>query len=329
MMKKILLLGSAVLAALVLFSCTSTSLPAYDIYVTVYPLEYIVNSITEGTGIKAGMVPGVTSHESSIDWSPKQIIAMTQAEYLFYVGANFDIYIDNQVETIFQNKDVVLVKLEDEFKTDEGNGLLIQGIVDTHAGSDSPVLGLDPHFWLSPKRMIDVTNMIYNKLIDPEDGYPEYTDDFIANRDTLVSNLIAIDFAYDLVINPSSQKIMTSTNLYGYLRTDYGLSTCSISPGYHEETDQFKPEQKDLIITEATENAIRYIVYEKNSSSPLSNAIFDALVELSVDPIKLEYYVLHSLTDESRAAGEDYYSIMMNTNLELLKLATGYTVVQE
>jgi ABC-type Zn uptake system ZnuABC Zn-binding protein ZnuA len=177
--------------------------------------------------------------------------------------------------------------------------------------------------------MIDVANLVYNKLIDPENGYPEHIEDFTANRDILIENLMAIDFAYDLVINPSSKKIMTSTNLYGYLRTDYGLSTCSISPGYHEETDQFKPEQKELILAEADENDIRYIVYEKNATSPLSNAVFDALVQLSVDPIKLEYYVLHSLSDEDRAAGEDYYSIMMNINLEILKLATGFLAAQE
>jgi hypothetical protein len=37
---------------------------------------------------------------------------MTEAKYLFYVGANYDYYIDYQIDSIFANKDVELVKVE-------------------------------------------------------------------------------------------------------------------------------------------------------------------------------------------------------------------------
>jgi zinc transport system substrate-binding protein len=319
-MKKILIALFLGLSVLVLSACTVITVPQYDVYVTVYPLEYIVDSLAVGTDLTCGMVPGVTSHEDSVDWSPKQIIAMTEANYLFYVGANFDVYIDNQIESIFQNKDVTLVKLETAMPD-----LLIQGIIDTHeTGSGTDTLGLDPHFWTSPKRMLDVAGFIYEKMIDPDTGYPEYAEVFAANLVSLLAELGTLDLSYNYVIGTYSQKIMTSTNLYGYLKTDYGLDYCSISPGYHEETDQFTAEQKDLVVAEATLYGIRYIIYERNASSPLSNAIFDALVELGVDPVKLEYDIMHFLSEDDRTLGLDYYDIMQNKNLELLKTATGY-----
>jgi ABC-type Zn uptake system ZnuABC Zn-binding protein ZnuA len=321
-MKKISLLLVSFVLATFLFACTDTTVK-YDVYVTVYPLKYIVDSLAQGTEITCGVVPGVTSHQESVDWAPKQIIAMTEAEYLFYVGANFDVYIDNQIDSIFRDQPVTLVKLETAIVD-----LLIEGIVDTHDSEDTPSLGLDPHFWTSPKRLLMVVDLIYAKLIDETLGYPEATDQLLANRQILLDDLNRLDQAFDQVINPESNLIMTSTNLYGYLKADYGLKNCSISPGYHEETDTFTTAQKDAIVAEATEFNIRYIVYEKNASSPLSNEIFASLVSLGVNPIKLEYDILHSLLAAEEELGHDYYDIMMYENLELLKTATGY-IAQE
>jgi ABC-type Zn uptake system ZnuABC Zn-binding protein ZnuA len=322
-MKKFILAILCLLSFGTLYACETTTVTAKNIYVTVYPLEYIVKVLSMGTDITVGMVPGVTSHEESVDWSPKQIIAMTEAKYLFYVGANFDVYIDNQIEAIFRNKDVELYKLETAIPD-----LLIEGVIDEHDGEEhtlsEPTLGLDPHFWISPKRMLMVVDFFYGKLIDPVHGYPEYAETIEANRLGLIAQLTTLDASFDDVINLDSKKIMTSTNLYGYLAADYGLNYCSISPGYHEEADQFTTAQKDLIITEATENNIRYIIYELNSSSPLSNAIFDALVALGVDPVKLEFDILHTLKEEEQALGHNYYNEMIDINLEAIKTATGY-----
>jgi len=322
-MKKILIAIVCLLSFGTLFACDTTTVTAKNIYVTVYPLEYIVKFLATGTDITVGMVPGVTSHEESVDWSPKQIIAMTEANYLFYVGANFDVYIDNQIESIFQNKDVELCKLETAVPD-----LLIEGLIDEHQGTEHAVsevtLGLDPHFWISPKRMLMLVDFFYEKLVDPDHGYPEYAEIMETNRLGLIAQLSDLDATFDSVINVDSKKIMTSTNLYGYLTVDYGLNTCSISPGYHEEADQFTTAQKELIVAEATENNIRYIIYELNSSSPLSNAIFDALVALGVDPVKLEFDILHTLKDSEQELGHNYYNVMVDTNLEVIKTATGY-----
>lgn len=325
-MKKILAFLLLLVVAVSAFGCRSDV--SDDVYVTVYPLEYVIDTLFAGTGLTCGMVPGVTSHKDSIDWSPKQIIAMTEARFLVYVGANLDPYIDMQVDSIFQGKDVTLLKLETSLPD-----FFIPGVVDDHHEGDTttteaPVtLGLDPHFWTSPAKMLEIAAFLYGVLLE---AYPEHQQALSENRDVLIASLEDLDAQYDAVINPESKPVMTATNLYGYLEYSYGLFCLPISPGYHEETEQFTTLQKETAVQEAILHDIRCIIYEKNSSSPLSNAVFDALAAYSPDwdPVKLEYNIMHTLSESDRVDGEgnpiNYYTIMLD-NLEVLKTATGYS----
>jgi len=313
--------------------CNDTDSDGYDIYVTVYPIEYLVDSLLEGTDITCGIVPGVSSHQESIDWSPKQIIAMTNAKYLFFVGANLDIYIDKQVNGIFSGKPVTLVKLETAIPD-----LLIPGIIDHHhEETETPdeeenhLLGLDPHFWISPLRMIQLVDLLETRLTDPLTGYPNLADEIASNKLSVLAKLNDLNAQYQLVINrESANAVMTSTNLFGYLEQDYGLKNYPVSPGYHEEADQFTTQQKELAVQQALAHDIRYIIYEKNASSPLSNAVYDALIPISSewDPLKLEFNIMHSFALSDRVDGEgnprDYYTVMLE-NLQVLRTATGYT----
>lgn len=321
-MKKLILAILVSFSILMLLGCQEEEIN-HDIFVTVYPLEYMMNEITEGTSLTIGIVPGVSSHQDSIDWSPKEIIAMTEASLLIYVGANYDQYIDFQIESIFQNKDVELVKIENE--TDYIT--FIPGIIDDHdhheddtATEEENTLGTDPHFWISPKRLLDVAPLLFDKLVEK---YPEFETTFTTNYNNLVASLTDLDNAFTEVISNQVTKAMFSTNLYGYLREDYGLEYLSISPGYHEETEVFTTQERDEIVADAINESISIIIYEKYSTSPLSNAIFDELELRGYAPIKREYDILQTLTDEDKSKNRDYISVMYE-NLELLKAALGY-----
>ena len=321
MLKKILFLMLILLSGISTISCSLEQVN-HDVYVTVYPMQYVTERIFENTEYTVGIVPGVTTHENSVDWSPKEIIAMTEATYLFYVGANYDQYIDFQISSIFTNKMVELVKVEDQ--TDYIQ--FIPGVVHNHDSIaaleeiDDHSLGIDPHFWISPLKVKMVANLIYDSLMlkfaDPENIRED-------NYNSLMVDLQLLSDTFLEVISNATKLLMTSTNIYGYLRNDYGLDYVSISPGYHEETEQFTSQAKEEIVEHATENDIRYILYEMYTSSPLSNAVFDELVTLDLSPTKLEFNILQSLSDDSVANGQNYITVMYD-NLELLKLALGY-----
>lgn len=330
-MKKILLaLGVFFLVGLTV-SCQDTTIE-HDIYVTVYTLQYVVEEIVQDTPITVGIVPGVTSHSSSVDWSIKEIIAMTKAVYLFYVGANYDQYIDLQIDSILSDRNVELVKLENETEYIE----FMLGLYDSHVHEDeesdttetttaSSLLGYDPHFWISPERVAQAALLIFDKLVLK---YPEYEALMQTNYDELIANLDSLSQAILAVTSVQVKPLLTSTNIYGYLREDYGLHYMSISPGYHEETEQFTSQEKEAIVNEAMLHNIHHIIFERNITSPLSSAVYDALMAAGYNPIKLEYDILQTLTDADRNADKDYLSIMYD-NLELIKQATDYYWIEE
>jgi zinc transport system substrate-binding protein len=325
-MKKLIILFTMVFSLIFLSACNADYGP-HDIYVTVYPLQFVAQEILKDTEYTVGIVPGVTSHESSVDWSPKEIIAMTKATYLFYVGANYDYYIDYQINSIFKNKDVQLIKIQNETDYIE----FIPGEIHEHnhdedehhyaAEADTSALGIDPHFWISPLKVLEVSTLIYDKLVL---AYPDEADLLESNYLSLQNRLQTLTDDFQDAISKLAKPIMTSTNLYGYLRHDYNLSFIPISTGYHEESDQFTSAQKQEIVDEAIYHEIRYILYEKYTTSPLSNAVMSELELLGLNPIKVEFNILQSLRDEDVRQGKNYITVMYE-NLQLLKDAGEYT----
>lgn len=318
-MRKILLTFIILVLGSSLFACTQKNYD-YDVYSTVYPVQYVVERIFEGTELTVSLVPGVSSHNEAVDWSPKEIIGMSNANYLFYVGANFDTYIDNQIGQIFTNKNVELVKIENNLVE------FIPGIIHDHDESDvnheestpSGALGFDPHFWISPKRIMTLTENIYPLLLEK---YPVHELTFSDNYEGLMADLTAIDQAFTNAISRATSTVMTSTNLYSYLHEDYGLEFIPISPGYHEEADQFTSAQKQEIVDEAILHNITDIIFERDSSSPLSNAVLSALNDLGYNVVKLEYIVMDALRHEDIQNEEDYLTLM-NLNLTVILKAT-------
>lgn len=319
-MKKRMMALAILLLTLFSTGCLTETIQ-YDVYVTVYPLQYVTEQMFVSTPYIVGIVPGVTSHQDSVDWSPKEIIAMTEASYLFYVGANYDQYIDLQIESIFTSKNVELVKIEEQ----SDYITYIPGIIDDHAHDETSTalaenpdtLGLDPHFWISPLQLLKVADLIHDKLVL---AYPEYVDTLDANYADLVTRLTALSDDFAETIAHQTKDMMTSTNLYGYLRNDYGLDYISVSPGYHEETEQFTTTEKEEIVQEAILHNITSLFYEKYTTSPLTDAVFAELANLGYNPVKVEYNILQALSDELRSEGEDYISIM-EQNLAAIALA--------
>lgn len=317
-MKRTLGITLFILLVLILGACVKDN-PTYDVYVTVYPMQYLIEEIGDGV-VTVGLVPGVTSHHESIDWSPKDIIAMQNAKLIFYVGAQFDAYIDQQFEALFVKQPVELIKIETA-KDDTGQLYVpyLEGERHVHGDEQRAAssIGLDPHFWVSPKRMILAAALVRDKLIA---HVPDKADDIRSNFEELIVKLTVLDEAFEAVIALQTKAVMTATNIYTYLHADYGFESFSISPGYHEETEQFTAQEKEAIVAEAREHGIRHILFEKNSSSPLSEAVLQALSGAGVSVERLEYHILHALFASDIVQGEDYLSIM-EANLRLIEIA--------
>lgn len=324
-MKKLMALLLVLFGLSAATACTPTD-EGDDLYATVYPLVYLLGNMTAGTGLTAAMVPGISSHDAIADWSPKQIIAMKNAGLLVYVGANLDAQIDNQITGVFEEMfdEGRIVKIEQEIQ-------FIEGVIHHHDDEETTTtttttepepstLGYDPHFWVSPERMLLVNDVLLVKLTE---RYPEHATQITANHETIETNLTALSVAYQAAIDAGSKFMMTSTNLYGYLTADYGIETISISPGYHEETEQFTAQHKQEIVDDAIMHGVRYIIYEKNASSPLSEAVIASLNEAGLAYVvgKLDFNIMDTVPED----GSTYLQIMY-LNLESIVTATALIV---
>jgi len=110
-MKKTIIFLLITLLAVTLSACKDNNPSSENVvYVTVYPMEYLVNQIA-GDTVDVRRVPGSNTHSDSIDWSAKEIIDMINADLLFYVNAGVDTYIPNNAQTTFNNANVELIDI--------------------------------------------------------------------------------------------------------------------------------------------------------------------------------------------------------------------------
>lgn len=316
-MKKLSIIFILLASVFTIISC-GQEVQKHDVYVTVYPMEFIVQELFKGTDKTVEIIPGTTSHEISVEWAPKEIIAMKDAELLFYIGANYDQYIDKKL-SVFKNANVEIIKIEDETEYIQ----YIPGVIHEHDHSeegsgqetlDNESLGLDPHFWISPKRILDVLELINDQL---RLHFPEHEDQINTNYLDLKSRLEALHIDYEEAISAMVKPALTSTNLYGYLEADYGLDFIPISSGYHEKPDELLPDDAEQIIDEIQLHQISVIIYEKFKTSPATDNIYQEMNLLGYNPVKKQFNILQALSDDDISQNKDYISEMM-INLSIM-----------
>lgn len=330
---KILSVGLLLFVAVLLTGCNGTNGDEDVIYTTTYPIEFLVNEIA-GDTVTVKRVPGSQTHSESIDWTPKEIIDMIEADILFYVDAGLDSYIPNNVET-FDDGDVKLVSLEDavtynlicathDHDHEEGHEEEehTEELIDEH--DDDHVLETceadkiieDPHFWLDPVRMLEAATFIKDQLVVE---YPNNEEAYTEAYNTLKEKLETLHEKYQMMADEATKPIITTSLLFSYFEARYGIEIISMSQSTHVE--ETIPGDIIEIVEEALFHNINYIMYEKNINNPAGDALYN---ELNVDDYDINKGYLHGLGNlitEEIEQGETYLTIMYD-NLETLKAAT-------
>lgn len=329
-MKKILTLVIVILIGVSLSGCNRTETDDRPVvYVTVYPVGFLVEEISEGT-INVQRVPGSNTHSDGFSFTPKQVISMKNSVYIFYVGANLDNYIpDNEVE-LFSSGSVELVHIGEYIE-------FAQVCYDSHSHShdeedhveeteedhveeplvcDEMQLSDDPHFWLDPKRMIEVAALVRDKLTEE---FPDNALMYSTNYANLVSELQQLDTSYQDMANNATKPIITTNMLFNYWTDSYGLEIFSLTPDAHN--DNTIPSDIIGFRDEAVFHEIHYILFETNANSPAGEAVLSELVKIDNTADKAYLHGLASLTQEELDAQEDYLSLMYK-NLVVLIEAT-------
>ncbi|RDW17661.1 Mn2+/Zn2+ ABC transporter substrate-binding protein [Oceanobacillus arenosus] len=170
----------------------------------------------------------------------------------------------------------------------------------------------DPHIWLDPVRMIEVSQIIKDELIALN---PDEEATYNNNFEELKAELTALDEKFtEVLADKKNMHIIVPHAAYGYWNGRYGIEQIAIN-GLSSSDE---PSQRDLteVIDKAAEYDLDYILYEQNSSNRLSEVI-----QKEIGAEALTVHNLEVLTDADVKNNEDYISLM-EYNLEILDKVT-------
>ena len=317
-MKKILLIVLSFTLFMTLTGCKIDNEMDEIVYVTVYPMQYLVETIA-GDTVLVERVPGSTVHSESIDWSAKDIINMINADLLFYVNAGVDSYIPDN-EATFDEGTVVLIDVSQYITYNR----VCYSREHTHLKpDDNPILDCDensldddPHFWLDPIRMAQAAELVRDKLIVT---YPENSELYENNYTVLSAALEKLQEDYQEMADDAFKPIITTAMLFTYWHDRYNLEIMSIVTSPH--SSESIPGDIITYVNEAHHHYIHYILFEKNTNSPAGDQVLEGLQATDDTAIALYLHGLGNLTNDEIDIGSNYMSIMYD-NLEILNLAT-------
>lgn len=178
--------------------------------------------------------------------------------------------------------------------------------IDDHTGDH------DPHIWIDPLRMIEISEIIKDELIVLN---PDEEATYTKNFEALKEELLALDGRYtELLETKKNKHIIVPHAAFGYWEERYGVEQIAVS-GLSSSQE---PSQKELteVVDQAGEHNLDYILYEQNSTNRLSEVIQE-----QIGAKALTIHNLSVLTEEDIKNNEDYISLM-DYNLEILDQAT-------
>ncbi|WP_050183907.1 metal ABC transporter substrate-binding protein [Domibacillus robiginosus] len=306
------------------------------IYTTIFPLKDFAEKIGgEYAQVESVYPPNIDAH--TFEPSQKTMINIAKSDGFIYTGAGLEGFVDNAVEAL-KNEEVKLIEAADGVTFIQGSDEH-EGHEDEHAGENSEEQAeeethedsqdseavheheadeeeqdhgdLDPHIWLDPIRAITIAENIKQALVELK---PEQKEAFEENFKELKSELEQLDKEFSETIqNGKTKEIVVSHAAYGYWEERYGLKQISIA-GFAPSDE---PSQKELqaIIKDAREKKVKYIIFEQNVESKITDVVQN---EIGAEPLTL--HNLESITEQEVENQEDYISLMKQ-NIETLKKA--------
>ncbi len=267
-----------------------------------YPLAWVTERVAGDDWTVTNLTaPGGEPHD--LELSIAATADLSEAALVVYLDG-FQPAVDDAVETNAQGTRLDAASVVELRPVADHSG-------DDHAHEETHDHGdLDPHFWLDPLLMADLTHAVADRLAELD---PEHADDYRARAQDLVADLEAMDAAYVEGLDACARDlVVVSHDAFGYLAR-YGLHLepiAGLSPDA-EPTPATLAALSDLI----EEEGLTTVFSERLASPALAETLATDLgIETAVlDPIE-------GLTDET--AGQDYLSLM-HDNLSALEEANG------
>ncbi|WKA52243.1 zinc ABC transporter substrate-binding protein [Planococcus liqunii] len=312
---------------------------------TVYPLTYFTERIG-GDRVTVESVYPAGANEHSFEPTQQDMIALAEADLMFYIGLGLEGFIDSAKKTL-NGENVQFIATADAI-TDEQLEAASHGEhaeedehaheeeghaheEDEHAheeeaheeegheeeaheeeGHEGHNHGsTDPHVWMSPVLSQTLAESIKNSLIEAD---PDGSGTYESNYAELIVDLENLDRSFgELAERVENDTFFVSHSAFGYIAEPYGFEQVAIA-GLNSQDE---PSQKELtqIVDQAKEKNINYIIFEQNVSSNLTEVI-----QKEVGAEALQMHNLGVLTQNDIDSEETYFTLM-EKNLQTLEKA--------
>ncbi|MGJ5636050.1 metal ABC transporter solute-binding protein, Zn/Mn family [Bacillus altitudinis] len=326
-MKKIFFILTAALLAVGLAACsgsagTNASKGKADgkltIYTTIFPIQDFTEKIG-GSHVNAQSVYPANADAHSFEPSSKTMVEMAEGDAFIYSGTGAEAFADKTastlkdqgVKTVKAAEGIKLLSTQEEHAHEEG-----EDHDHDHEGEDHDHDGhdhgdKDPHAWLDPVYAQQMAKNIKDTLVSLD---PDHKDEYTKNYESLKKELQSLDQEFKTTLSKAEHKeILVSHAAYGYWEKRYGIEQISVLGLSASE----EPSQKQLenIVQQAEKHHIKYVIFENNVSSKVSDTIRSEIGAKSLTLKNLE-----SITEDDAKNGESYVSLMKQ-NLNTLKTA--------
>jgi zinc transport system substrate-binding protein len=214
--------------------------------VTILPLKYLVNEITDSDFEVKALVPPGASLET-YEPTPQQIVDVEQSQALFTTGLiDFEnMLVDNLKSGAGQKVQPLSTGIE-LLKNDCGH----------HHGKPDDLTGVDPHIWMSPKELIVVSRNIYRSIALL---YPD-SSRYYTNYQNLIGKLERLDAQIsEQIAHSGVRSFIIYHPALTYYAHRYGLEQIAI------EQEGKEPSATHIrdIIDRAKRLNIRHIIYQR------------------------------------------------------------------
>ncbi|GAB2767934.1 zinc ABC transporter substrate-binding protein [Nocardioides salsibiostraticola] len=251
-----------------------------------YPLEFLAQRVAGDTYTVENLTtPGAEPHD--LELGIAETVTVSNAALVVY-ESGFQPAIDASVD-----------------ENAEGATLDATAVVELETLDSGET---DPHFWLDPLRMADVSDALAERLTEID---PEGEETFVANAQALRADLEALDQEYTQALeNCARATVVVNHDAFGYLEK-YGLKLHSIL-GLSPDAEPTAADLQDVRSVVETDG-ITTVFSETLVSPKLAETLAS---DLGIDTAVLD--PLEGLSDDS--ADADYLSVM-RSNLAALRLA--------
>lgn len=263
-MKKILIYISV---SAIMLGCSAPRNDERSMFVSIAPLRALVSEIV-GDDFEIGILVPAGASPESFEPTPKQFIALNNAELVFNVGL---IDFERNLLSKVADKDRIV-------DLSRGIELIAGSCSHHHHAGHNHTHGVDPHIWSSPKALkimarnaFEAIHALYPDSAKYETAYGRLQER-LDTLDNIVSGICAsADNRYFVVYHPALT----------YLARDYGLEQISIEHEGKEPSARYLA----TIIERARRDGIDRIFYQ--SQFP-KNVVETVAADIGAEPVEID-----------------------------------------